>query len=55
LKENLNHVLHPFIDICFVENTAELIEDGQSYGRAHLFQMLANFSCQTDRDLYRVV
>lgn len=55
LKQDLNHVLYSFVDICLVENGTELVKHCQGNLRVELFDMLANFLHQANGDFDAVV
>lgn len=55
LKEHFNHVLDTLVNVCFMEDAAELIEDCQRDRPTHLFEVLTDFSSQADGYLHGVV
>lgn len=55
LEEHFNHILNTLVDVCFMENTAELIEDGKGDLRVELFNVLADLLHQTDGNFNAVI
>jgi hypothetical protein len=55
LEKNLDLILRPLLDICFVQDVAELIEDRVRDGPVHLFHKLPDLSRDADGDFYTFV
>lgn len=55
LEQYFNHVLHALVDIGFVEDVSELVENRICDLRVHLLQVLSNFSGQADGDFHAIV
>jgi hypothetical protein len=55
LEQYFNHVLHALVDIGFVKDISELIENGIRDLRVHFLQVLSNFSGQADGDFHAIV
>jgi hypothetical protein len=55
LEQDFNHVLHTLIDIGFVEDIPELVENGIRDLRVHFLQVLSDFPGETDCDFHAVV
>lgn len=47
LEENLNHILHSFVNIRFVEYVPKLVKHREGNGLVHFLQMLPNLPCKT--------
>jgi len=55
LKQDLNHVLHSLVDICFVQDTSELVIDSEGDLGIHLLNMLPDLFHQPDSNFDTIV
>src|SRR5204863_7063275 len=55
LEEHFDHILDSLLDIRLVEDISELVKYGHCNWSTHLFQMLSDFACKTDRHLHTVI
>jgi hypothetical protein len=55
LEQDFDHVLHALVDIGFVEDISELVEDGVGDLGVHFFQVLADFPSQANCNFHAVV
>lgn len=55
LEKNLNHVLDPLIDVFLIKDAPKSIKNHNGYRHVHFFEVVSDFSRQTNGNFNAVV